>query len=85
VYALRADDAKTASERARVVFGRAAELDLHLALIDLPAALVSHYWPDLALNRDSVTCLRSCLMKPEHLDHIDDIANTLDLLAAGRT
>jgi hypothetical protein len=47
--------------------------------------MVTHYWPELALNRDSVTCLRSCLMKPEHLDHIDDIANTLDLLAAGRT
>ncbi|MGI8504660.1 MAG: hypothetical protein ACR2LR_26545 [Hassallia sp.] len=25
------------------------------------------------LDQDYLTCLRSCLMKPEHLDWVDDI------------
>jgi len=78
VYAVRAEDAGEASQRARDVFQRAAERNLHLALIDLPASMVSHWWPDLVLNRDTVTCLRSCLMKPEHLDQVDEICATLE-------
>jgi glutamate/tyrosine decarboxylase-like PLP-dependent enzyme len=82
VYAVHAGDAVTASRRARTVFERAAERNLHLALIDLPAAMVGHYWPQLDANRDTVTCLRSCLMKPEHLDEVDKLLATL---AACRT
>jgi len=78
VYAVEAQDAVTASERARHVFTAAAEQDLHLALIELPAPLVRHYWPELQINRDTVTCLRSCLMKPEHLDWVDDICDVLE-------
>ena len=60
-----------------------ARLDLGVALDgeELPAALVSHYRPELELNRDTVTCLRSCLMKPEHLDWVDDVCATLDDIA----
>jgi glutamate/tyrosine decarboxylase-like PLP-dependent enzyme len=85
VYAVHAGDAATASSRARTVFERAAERNLHLALIDLPAAMVSHYWPQLEANRDTVSCLRSCLMKPEHLDQVDEIRATLDSLGPWRT
>lgn len=84
VYAVNAADAVTASRLARDVFERAAEQNLHLALIDLPAAMVRHFWPQLEVNSDIVTCLRSCLMKPEHLDWIGDIGGTLDALAPGR-
>ena len=85
IYGVHAGDAATASERARTVFERAAARDLHLALIDLPTAMVRQYWPQLEANRDTVTCLRSCLMKPEHLDQIDEIRATLDLLSPGGT
>lgn len=85
VYAVNAPDAATASERAHSVFERAAEKNLHLALIELPAAMIRNYRPELDLNRDTVTCLRSCLMKPEHLDWLDDIGATLDALAERRT
>jgi hypothetical protein len=85
IYGVHAGDAATASERARTVFERAAARDLHLALIDLPTAMVRHYWPQLEANRDTVTCLRSCLMKPEHLDQVDEIRATLDLLSPGGT
>jgi glutamate/tyrosine decarboxylase-like PLP-dependent enzyme len=83
VFALDAADAKTASEKAQDLFHSAARNDLHLALIELPANIVSHYWPELVLNRDSLTCMRSCLMKPEHLDWIDDIWSTLESAAVG--
>ena len=78
VYAIEARDAAMASERARSVFAAAAEQELHLALIELPTPLVRHYWPELEANRDAVSCLRSCLMKPEHLDWVDDICEILE-------
>jgi tyrosine decarboxylase / aspartate 1-decarboxylase len=81
VYAANAPDVSTASERARTIFEQAAEANLHLALIELPAAMVGHYCPGLELNRDTVTCLRSCLMKPEHLGWVDRICTTLDDIA----
>jgi tyrosine decarboxylase / aspartate 1-decarboxylase len=81
VWGVNAPDAVTASERARAIFQRAAETNLHLALIELPAALVGHYRPELELNRDTVTCVRSCLMKPEHLDWVDYLWTTLNALA----
>ena len=85
VYGARAADAATASRRARDLFDRAASQNLHLAMIELPSDMVGHYWAELELNRDTVTCLRSCLMKPEHLEQVEDIYGTLVLLAADRT
>ena len=81
VYAVAADDAETASDRASKVFDAAAKKNLHLALVNIPSAIVTHYWPELEINRDSVACLRSCLMKPEHLAWIDEIAGVLDAVA----
>lgn len=78
VYAVAAPDAKSASERARSVFDKAAKKGLHLALIELPMLLVSDHWPELEANQETVSCLRSCLMKPEHLDWVDDICEVLE-------
>ena len=78
VYGVLAGNASTASERAGEVFAEAAKRNLHLALITLPASMISEYWPDLILDQDSVTCLRSCLMKPEHFDWLDTIAAILE-------
>lgn len=81
VYAADARDAQTASENAGKIFDAAAKKDLHLALIDIPSPIVAHYWPELDINRDTVTCLRSCLLKPEHLDWVERIAAILDEVA----
>jgi glutamate/tyrosine decarboxylase-like PLP-dependent enzyme len=81
VYALAAPNAKTASERARTVFARAAEMDLHLAMIELPTSLVKQYAPDMDSNSDTLTCLRSVLMKPEHQDWLDAIMKILEKCA----
>jgi glutamate/tyrosine decarboxylase-like PLP-dependent enzyme len=78
VYAVAATDAVEASSRARRVFELAAKQDLHLALIELPIALVNAYLPDLEANAETVTCLRSVLMKPEHLDWLDRLEAILD-------
>jgi hypothetical protein len=81
VYAAAAPDAKTTSERARSVFDKAAKKDLHLALIELPMSLVSQHWPELEANQETVNCLRSCLMKPEHLEWVDEICEVLESIS----
>jgi len=73
VYAVDADDVEGSSKKARAIFDRAADQDLHLALVELPTEMVRHYWPELDGEEQTITCLRSCLMKPEHLDWIDQI------------
>jgi len=78
VYGVDAADAKAASKRAREVFEEAAKQDLHLALIELPTSLVRHYWPELEPNQETTSCLRSVLMKPEHLDWVDNIYDELE-------
>jgi len=45
VYAVDAPDSRTASERARGLFAKAAEHDLHLALTEMPVDLVRNYAP----------------------------------------
>ncbi len=84
VYAAAAADLRAASDGARRVFARAAERDLHLALIELPLALVQAYAPGLDVNTgtDTVTCLRSVLMKPEHHAWLDTIMDVLEKSAA---
>ena len=81
VFGVAAGDAETASRGAQRIFAAAARENLHLALIELPAALVAGHWPELALNRDNVTCLRCCLMKPEHLDWVGRIGEILEAVA----
>lgn len=81
VYAANADDIASSSKKARQVFARAAEQNLHLALIELPTEMVRHYWPELTGDEETITCLRSCLMKPEHIDWVDQIFSILNLSA----
>ena len=65
VWALRAADLRTASERARSVFDACARRGLHLALVQLPGSWFGARNP--AQNEaGALTCLRSVLMKPEH-------------------
>ena len=56
----------------------AARRNLHLAIFNYPAKLLKDVWSDVAFDREQVTCLRSCLMKPEHLDWLERIWQVLD-------
>ncbi len=78
VWGVRAETASEISQRNRELFKQAAEAGLHLALLELPATLLAAHWPAVDFNNDSVTCLRSCLMKPEHLDWCTAIWQILD-------
>ena len=78
VYLPVTTDAVAASKRTRRVFDSAAKRQLHLAMIDLPIDLVCANVPGLERNADTVTCLRSVLMKPEHRDWLGPIMAILD-------
>ena len=78
VYAVNAADTTTASASARRLFDRAADKGLHLALIELPVSLTGHWLTDIEVNSDSITCLRSVLMKPEHQDWTQRIVAILE-------
>ena len=66
VWSLVGDDPSAANRR---LFEAAAARDLHLALVRLPATLLAAAQPQ--------TVLRSVLMKPEHLDWIDEMHRRL--------
>ena len=69
------------SERSQLMFDTAAAQDLHLALVSLPENLLASHWPNVTFDQPDVTCLRSCLMKPEHDDWLDRIWHILSDVA----
>ena len=81
VYIPRAADTQQASASSRAIFERAAGHELHLALADFPADLVAAHVPGMFVNSDSVTCLRSVFMKPEHEDWLERITELLEASA----
>jgi glutamate/tyrosine decarboxylase-like PLP-dependent enzyme len=78
VWAMRAESASEASRLAAAVFHEAAANQLHMAMANLPKSLFADYWPGLEWDQDHVTCLRTCLMKPEHLEWMPRIWAALD-------
>ena len=64
------------SEKSRRIFEATARAGLHLAVAELPLK----FWPHLAAEsgRSTVTCLRSVLMKPEHLEWVGRIVEILE-------
>ena len=77
VWAVRAATVEASSRLAQQIFAAAARHDLHLALAQLPSTFFpSGSWADQD-QHSSVTCLRSVLMKPEHLHWLDAIWSSL--------
>ncbi len=81
VYAVNATTSSEASQRAREVFDEAAKRELHLALIELPTEFVRHYAPNIESDSDSMSCLRSVLMKPEHEEWVERLTALLEASA----
>jgi glutamate/tyrosine decarboxylase-like PLP-dependent enzyme len=79
VFAPRAASASEASEHSRRIFDAAARRNLHLALAELPVAFWDGHRKTLKRDRENITCLRSVLMKPEHLEWIGQIWKVLTL------
>jgi tyrosine decarboxylase / aspartate 1-decarboxylase len=83
-WTVRADTPEASSTLAQRIFDEAAKRDLHLALAKLPVRLFpQNSWTG---NRQfdphsTVNCLRSVLMKPEHLLWLDHLWQRLDAAA----
>jgi tyrosine decarboxylase / aspartate 1-decarboxylase len=76
-WAVRAETVAESSRRAHQVFDEAAKLDLHLALAQMPARIFAGAgWPE-EQQGSNVTCLRSVLMKAEHLVWVEEIGKRL--------
>jgi tyrosine decarboxylase / aspartate 1-decarboxylase len=77
VWAVRAATVEASSRLAQQIFAAAARENLHLALAQLPSTFFpSGSWADQD-QQSSVTCLRSVLMKPQHLHWLDAIWSRL--------
>ncbi|HYV17539.1 MAG TPA: aminotransferase class V-fold PLP-dependent enzyme [Verrucomicrobiae bacterium] len=77
VFTRRGARASQASEANRRIFDAAARHDLHLALASFPRPLVEPSGAVQSWDADSVTCLRACVMKPEHRDWMPEIVTRL--------
>jgi glutamate/tyrosine decarboxylase-like PLP-dependent enzyme len=76
-WAVKGATVADSSAKAQAIFDEARRRDLYLALADLPARFFPEgTWPD-STGAD-VTCLRSVMMKPEHLAWLNDIWSRLD-------
>ena len=76
VWAPRAPSVTEASSLSKRIFAEAASRQLHLALVSLPLQLLDV--GPMQRDRDTITCLRSVLMKPEHRAWTDRIWEILD-------
>jgi tyrosine decarboxylase/aspartate 1-decarboxylase len=81
IFVPRAASVSEASEHSRRIFDAAARSNLHLALAELPVAFWDSHKNSLKRDRETITCLRSVLMKPEHLDWVGRIWEVLTLAA----
>ncbi|HLK59349.1 MAG TPA: pyridoxal-dependent decarboxylase, partial [Chthonomonadaceae bacterium] len=80
VWTPHAPRVSEASELARRIFTEAADHNLHLALAELPTELFDLEAAGMEADRNTIACLRSVLMKPEHLEWIGriwDVLNTV--------
>jgi glutamate/tyrosine decarboxylase-like PLP-dependent enzyme len=77
VWLPRAANVNEASNRSRQLLTAAAENHLHLALAQLPVRFFQLNQPGWD-RTGTVSCLRSVLMKPEHLDWTERIYGVLD-------
>jgi tyrosine decarboxylase / aspartate 1-decarboxylase len=81
VFAPRATTVTEASALSRKIFEAAAKRDLHLAVAELPVRFWEANLGTMKRDRETLTCLRSVVMKPEHLDWVERIWGLLSLSA----
>jgi hypothetical protein len=82
VWAVKARSFTDSSDSARALFDAAAAQDLHLALIEMARGRLPGSLRAMRNDRETLLCLRSCLMKPEHADWVAEICARLDAACA---
>ncbi|MBE9197862.1 MULTISPECIES: aminotransferase class I/II-fold pyridoxal phosphate-dependent enzyme [unclassified Nodularia (in: cyanobacteria)] len=78
IWAVKSQSASESSRLAKEIFKVAGEENLHLALANVSQQLFVESGEGINWDQDSITCLRSCLIKPEHLDWLERIWQILD-------
>jgi len=78
IWAPKAATTSEISRLSQLAFERAEEKELHLATFSFPSELVRKACPEVKIDTSYTTCLRSSLMKPEHLAWLDSIWEILD-------
>jgi len=68
IFVPRAKRVSEASTLSRRIFDVAAKRNLHLAVSELPTEFWARNLGSTQRDRETMTCLRSVLMKPEHLE-----------------
>ena len=78
-WAVKGTTVVQSSSQAQAIFRQARQMDLYLALAELPIRFFPEgTWPDHTGDVAHVTCLRSVMMKPEHLTWSDEIWRRLE-------
>jgi tyrosine decarboxylase/aspartate 1-decarboxylase len=77
IFVPRAKSVSEASRLSRQVFDAAARRSLHLAVAELPTEFWAANLGAMRRDRETMTCLRSVLMKPEHLEWVPRIWDEL--------
>jgi len=73
VFAPRAGTVTESSVLTRKIFEAAAGRNLHLAVAELPILFWEGNLGAMGRDHDTIACLRSVLMKPEHYDWVERI------------
>ena len=82
IFAPRANSVSEASALSRRIFEAAAKRNLHLAVAELPTKFWDANLGAMQRDGETLTCLRSVLMKPEHLEWLPQIWEALSAAAA---
>lgn len=78
VWGRRKKSVSAISKSSHQIFEKAAAKNVHLALLNYPVRLLPSHWDKIEKDDKHVTLLRSCLMKPEHIDWVDEICKVVE-------
>ena len=75
VWYIRAKSTQKISDLSRKFFKEAEKNNLFLSLLNIPSSKIN--LDNVLINSENVTCSRSCLMKPEHLNWVEELWNRI--------
>ncbi len=78
VFIPRGKSIRESSVLSRRIFDASAARNLHLAVAELPVSFFDLNLGSMKRDQETVTCLRSVLMKPEHLEWVPRIWSILE-------
>ena len=73
IWAPKAASTSAMSALSQKSFELAEHHNLYLATFSCPSSWIQRAYPEVVIDSDMTVCMRSCLMKPEHLQWLDQI------------